>query len=115
MGILSVLFAHLHGATWRIDSHLSALGAVEARGGLERPDEAKSILDVLAPPSCHFRGESYFALGVNGNTCPSFCASHGEGRPGVRDGIFSVESGLKEGACGRAGLSVEDASILGGV
>lgn len=114
MSGMSVLFTHLHCATKLLDSYVPALEIIESRGGLvERPDEAKSLLDVLAPLCHHFKGETYIVLGINGDDMSEFLRlRHREAWPRIRDGILSVKSRLEEGAGGRVALSCEDMSIL---
>ena len=117
MSGMSVLSTKLHRATELLDSYLLALEAIESRGGsAARPDEAKSLLAVLAPLNRHLRGQTYFSLGVNGEEMSEFLRlRHREDWPGARDGILSVESRLREDANGRRDLSGEDMSILGDV
>ena len=84
---------------------------------MEREDEARSLLAVLAPFSRHLGGRSYYALGVHGEEMSEFLRlRHREDWPGVRDGILSVASRLKGGAGGgRVALSGGDMSVLGDV
>ena len=114
MSGMSVLATHLHCATRLLDPYISALEIIESRGGLvERPDEAKSLLDVLVPLCHHFKGETYIVLGINGDDVSKLLRPrHREGWPRIRDGILSVKSRLEEGAGGRVALSGEDMSIL---
>ncbi len=117
MSIMGALGTNLHCATNLLDPYLTALEAIESRGGLvERQDEAESLLAVLAPLSRHLRGRTYFTLGINGEEMSEFLRlRHREGWPGIRDGILSVETRLEEGTGGRVDLSGKDVSILGDV
>lgn len=117
MSDMGVIGTHLHRATKLLDPYHSALEAIELRGGfVERPEEAGSLLAVLAPMSRHLRGKTYFVLGINAEKMSGFLRlRHRENWPSVKGGILSVEARLKEGAGGRVALSGKDLSILGDV
>ena len=117
MSVMGALGTNLSCATRVHRPYLSALRAIKSRDGLvERPDEAKSLLAVLTPLSCHLGGKTYFSLGVNGEEMSEFLRlRHREGWPGIRDGILSVKARLETGSGGRMELSGEDVSILGDV
>ena len=116
---MGAIGTNLHRASKLLKPYISALKAVKSRGGsVERPDEARSLLAVLAPLSRHLVGRDYFVLGIDGEEMSEFLRlRHRERWPGVRDGILSVKSKLEgDGrAGGRVCLSGEDLSILGDV
>ena len=117
MSDMGAIGTNLHRASRLLRPYLLVLRTVKSRGGsVERPDEARSLLDVLSPLCLHLRGKSYFVLGIDGKEMSEFLRlRHREGWPAVRDGILSVESRLEEGAGGRVDLSGGDVSILGDV
>ena len=117
MSDMGVIGTNLHRASKLLDPYLLALEAIESRGGfVERPEEAGSLLAVLAPMGRHLRGETYFVMGINAEKMSGFLRlRHRENWPSAKDGILSVETRLKEGAGGRVDLSGEDLSILGDV
>lgn len=113
MSDMGVIGTNLHCASRLLKAYLLATGAIRSRGGCAvRPDEAQSLLDVLAPLSLHLRGMTYYALGVHGEEMSGFLhRHHRENWPSARDSILSVTSRLEKGA-GKVVLSAEDLSIL---
>ena len=114
---MGAIGTNLHLASMLLRPYLLALRAVKSRGdSVVLPDEARSLLAVLAPLGRHLRGKSYLVLGIDGEEMAEFLRlRHREGWPAVRDGILSVESRLEEGAGGRVDISGGDVSILGDV
>ena len=97
----------LHRASKLLRAYIAALKAVKSRGGSAgRPDEAGSLLAVLAPPSRHLEGRACFVLGIDGEEMSEFLRlRHRERWPSARDGMLSVESRI-EGGSGRQGATV---------
>ena len=114
MGDMGAIGTNLHRASKLPGPYISALKAVESRGGsAERPGEAGSLLAVLAPLSRQLGGRAYFVLGIDGDGMSEFPRlRHRERWPGVMDGILAVKSRTEGGAGGRVRLSCEDLSIL---
>ena len=83
MSVMGALGTNLNCATRLHRPYRDALRAIKSRGGsVGRPDEAKSLLAVLAPLSCHLNGKTYFSLGVNGEEMSEFLRlRHREGWP----------------------------------
>ena len=79
-----------------------AAPAIKSRGGwAARPDEARSILDALAPPSLHPRGV-HNAPGVDGGEMSGpLRRRHREGWPGAGNSVLSAAPRLEKGAAGR--------------
>ncbi len=110
MSVMGALGTSLNCATRLHRPYRDALRAIKSRGGsVGRPDEARSLLAVLAPLSCHLNGKTYFSLGVNGEEMSEFLRlRRREGWPAARDGILSVKARLEGGSSGQMELSGED-------
>ena len=73
MSDMGVIATNLHCASRLLERYNLAPESVGSRGGcVEREDEARSLLAVLAPFSRHLRGRSYYALGVHGEEMSEF-------------------------------------------
>lgn len=116
MSDMGVIGTNLYLASKLLGRYDLALESIRSRGGsVDRPDEVKSILAVLAPLSRHLRGMTYYALGVNAEEMSKFLRlRHREDWPSAKDGILSVASRLEKGG-GKVALSGSDLPILNDV
>ena len=115
MSSLSMISTNLYCSTRVLGPYSLALKSIRSNGGrLARPDEAKSLLDLLVPIDRYLRGISHYVLGINAWSMTQFlCQRHREDWPAIRDGLVSVTAALEGARGGNACLRDGDVRILG--
>ena len=116
MSGLSVICTRLYHASELLTPYVLLLESLRTREGLRepRPDETKSILDILAPLCLYFKGINHYNLGINGEKMSKFLhARHHDNWPRVREDLLSVTARLEKGD--DMSLSDEDMAALNDV